>query len=225
MLRRLFFTRHNRASLFIGCSIVMRKLFLLFTIAVVFALTAASQSGRRVSPPATTPPPAPIQPPAHPEPEVKSTASLTELLILPESVRERPIKGISNGSFRLADFKDKVIVINLWASWCGPCRREVPEYEKVRKAYAGREVEFIGLTTEDPRLLHNVNSFLREVNFGFRLGWADSEIARTLMNGRNSIPQTLVVDVDGRIVSHWRGYAPGQSGDRLKQTIEQALTR
>jgi len=43
------------------------------------------------------------------------------------------------------------------------------------------------------------------------------------MNGKTSIPQTLVIDADGRIVSHWSGYSPGRSGDKLKQTIDQAL--
>jgi peroxiredoxin len=101
---------------------------------------------------------------------------------------------------------------------------EVPEYEKVRKAYPGRDVEFIGLTTEDPRTSSDrVNKFLRDISFGFRLGWADRETARTLMNGRNSIPQTLVIDADGRVVNHWSGYSPGQSGNKLKQTIDQAL--
>jgi len=155
-----------------------------------------------------------------------SITAPAELLILPESVRERQIKMLDNGSFRLSDFQGKVVVINLWASWCGPCRREVPEYEKVRKAYAGRNVEFIGLTTEDQRTSSDrVKKFLREINFGFRLGWADHETARTLMNGKNAIPQTLVIDADGRIVNHWTGYSPGHSGDHLKQTIEEALVR
>ena len=145
---------------------------------------------------------------------------------LPESVRDRPIKAIGKDSFRLSDFDGKVIVINLWATWCGPCRREIPEYERVRKEYAGREVEFIGLTTEDPRYEGGkVERFVREVNFGFRLGWADGVLARTLTNGRRSIPQTMVIDPEGRIVSHWDGYAAGWSGKRLKQAIEQALTR
>ena len=68
-----------------------------------------------------------------------------------------------------------------------------------------------------------VNKFLRDVRFGFRLGWADPETAFTLMNGKRSIPQTLVVDAGGRIVSQWSGYSPGRSGDRLKQTIDHAL--
>jgi peroxiredoxin len=45
------------------------------------------------------------------------------------------------------------------------------------------------------------------------------------MNGINSIPQTVVIDTSGRIVSHWNGFASGQSGNRLKKAIEQALIR
>lgn len=205
----------------------MRRFPLLFLLAIVSALNVAAQSGRRITTPAATTPPAPIQPPVNPEPEIKSAPRpLTELLTLPESAWERTIKAIGSDNFRLADFQGQVLVINLWASWCGPCRREVPEYEAVRKAYVDREVVFIGLTTEDPRSdSERVRRFVRDVNFGFRLGWADRELARVLMNGRNSIPQTVVIDTNGRIVSHWNGYAAGQSGKRLMQAIEQALIR
>lgn len=205
----------------------MRRIPLLFLLAAFSAISVTPQSGRRVTTPASTTPPAPVQPPLRPEPEVRSgPRPLTELMILPESVRERTIKAIGNDNFRLADFKGKVLVINLWASWCGPCRREIPEYESVRKEYAGRDVVFIGLTTEDPRYEgERVHKFLRDVSFGFRLGWADGEMARTLTNGRRSIPQTIVIDPDGRIVNHWNGYAAGWSGKRLKQAIDQALMR
>jgi len=145
-------------------------------------------------------------------------------MFLPERLRERKIKGIDKDDFRLADFEGKVVVINLWASWCGPCRREVPDYEKVRKSYEGQEVAFVALTTEDPDEARDaVKKFLRQVSFGFRLGWADHEMARALMNGRSSIPQTIVIDTAGRVVKQWSGYAPGRSAERLKDAIEQAL--
>jgi thiol-disulfide isomerase/thioredoxin len=145
-------------------------------------------------------------------------------MFLPETLRDHEIKAIDNTTFRLEDFHGKVVVINIWASWCGPCRREVPEYEKVRKSYQGKDVEFVGLTPEDPRTARDkVNRFLRDTPFGFRLGWADRELARTLMDGRGAIPQTLVIDGDGRVLNHWSGYSSGQSGSRLKQAIERAL--
>ena len=206
--------------------VAMRRLPLLFLLAALSALNVAPQSGRRITTPASTTPPAPVQPPLNPEPEIKTAGPppLTNLLFLPESVWERPIKALDNQNFKLADFHGKIVVINLWASWCGPCRREVPEYEKVRKAYTNGDVVFIGLTMEDPRYENErVQKFVREVGFGFRLGWADRELARNLTNGKRSIPQTLVIDQEGRIVAHWDGYAPGRSGDRLNQAIKQAL--
>jgi thiol-disulfide isomerase/thioredoxin len=164
------------------------------------------------------------------EPPIVSPAERTsvapaELTVLPESVLKRQLMALDKGSFSLADFSGKVLVVNLWASWCGPCRREVPEYEKVRKEFAGRDVEFIGLTAEDPRTSSDrVKQFARDFNFRFRLGWADRETAVALMNGRNAIPQTLVIAPDGRILSHWRGYSPGEGGNHLRETIERALS-
>jgi thiol-disulfide isomerase/thioredoxin len=182
-----------------------------------------SQSGRRVSTVRTTPP-VPVQPPANPEPEPLPSKSMPgPLLFLPEKLLDREIKTLDNGSFRLADFRGKVLVINIWASWCGPCRREVPEYEKVRKAYAGREVEFIGLTNEDPRFMERINRFVRQTGFGFRLGFADSVTARILMNDTDFVPQTLVVNTGGSVVNHWSGYAPGRSGKRLTEAIDSVL--
>ena len=206
----------------------MKKIFPLLLLAA-FAANATSQSGRRIIRPSTQPDP-PIQAPVWSQPEVAPPAARTELRAelnaLPESLLQRELKSLDQGSFRLADFDGKVVVVNLWASWCGPCRSEVPEYEKVRKEYVGREVEFIGLTTEDPRTSSGrVKQFVRSVNFGFRLGWADRETAFTLMNGRNTLPQTLVIAPNGRVVRQWTGYSRSQSGDRLRGTIDSALSQ
>jgi thiol-disulfide isomerase/thioredoxin len=144
--------------------------------------------------------------------------------VLPDRLLNRELKSLDKGSFKLGDFAGKVIVVNLWASWCGPCRAEIPDYEKVRKEYAGRPVEFIGLTNEDPRVASDrVKKFVQDFNFGFRLGWADRETAQALMNGRNVIPQTLVLAGDGHIISHWHGYSRGQSRDRLRDVLSRAL--
>lgn len=201
----------------------MKRLPLLVILVCASFLPVVSQSGRRVTT-ARTAPTAPIQPPAAPKPEAPPTKPTPgPLLFLPESLLERQIKTLDNRSFRLADFQGKVLVINMWASWCGPCRREVPEYEKVRKAYAGRDVEFIGLTNEDPRFLERINRFVTQTGFGFRLGFADPVTARILMNDTDFVPQTLVVNSGGSVVNHWSGYSPGRSGKRLMEAIEGVL--
>jgi len=201
----------------------MRKLFLLPLIVVAVAVTAFPQSGRRITNPQPTYT-TPVQPPVNPEPPPRTSAPAAPLWFLPERLLERNIKGIDKGDFRLADFHGKVIVINFWASWCGPCRREVPDYERVRKSYEGKDVEFVALTVEDPdEASDSVKKFLRQVTFNFHLGWADRELARALMTGRSGIPQTFVIDSDGRITKQWTGYSPGRSADRLKDAIDAAL--
>ena len=201
----------------------MRKMFLILLLAATFAVNAAPQSGRRGVTP-TPPQSEPLMPPplvSRPEPEPLMPA---ELRALPENLLKREIRSIDKGSFSLGDFGGKVVVVNLWATWCGPCRREIPDYERVRKEYAGRAVEFVGLTTEDPRTsADRVKQFAHDVNFGFRLGYADRETAFILMNGRNSIPQTLVIAPDGHIISHWTGYGTA-SRDRLREAIKRALS-
>jgi thiol-disulfide isomerase/thioredoxin len=203
----------------------MRRTLLLILLGATCALSAAAQSGRRGITAPPPPPPERLSDPPIVSPAARASVAPPELTVLPESLLKRQLKAVDKGSFSLADFGGKVLVVNIWASWCGPCRREVPEYEKVRKQFAGRGVEFIGLTAEDPRTSsERVKQFAHDLDFGFRLGWADHETAVTLMNGRGAIPQTLVITPDGRILSHWRGYSPGQAGNHLRETIERALS-
>ena len=200
----------------------MKNLIPRLVFSLGLAMGCAAQSGRR----AATPPPPPLPPVVETTetPAERMSPSTDESGVLPDRLLNRDLKSLDQGSFKLSDFAGKIIVINLWASWCGPCRAEIPDYEKVRKEYANRPVEFIGLTTEDPRAAADrVKKFVRDVNFGFRLGWADHETAQTLMNGRNLIPQTLVLASDGHVISHWRGYSRGQSRDHLRDVISRAL--
>src|SRR5437016_3848003 len=201
----------------------MRKVLPLIFIGVLVAADAVAQSGRRIKNPPPPPPPAPAEESLTAAPE--GTLSPIVGGTLPDGLLKHELTSIDNSRFRLADFSGKVIVVNIWATWCGPCRREIPDYEKVRKEYAGRAVEFIALTTEDPvTAASRVQKFARDFHFGFLVGWADPLTARTLMSGKNAIPQTLVIAPDGHIVSHWRGYTRGQSRDRLRETIEHALS-
>jgi thiol-disulfide isomerase/thioredoxin len=202
----------------------MKKTFPLLLVAAL-AAHAAAQSGRRITTP-PVPEPRAEEPPAPPfEPAPAANRAPAELTALPESVLRRELQSLDKGSFRLADFGGRVFVLNLWATWCGPCRMEIPEYERVRREYAGRGVEFVGLTTEDPRTsAERVRQFVRDFKFDFRLGWADRETALALMNGRNVIPQTYVIAADGTVVRHMRGYAAGRSAGMLREALDRALS-
>ena len=201
----------------------MRKTLLALSLAcAAFAAASAAQSGRRpVAPPA---PPAVVEPTPSAPPAREAPAPRATYDRLPEVLMNRELQSIEKGSFHLSDFGGKVLVINLWASWCGPCRREIPDFEEVRRDYSKQGVEFVGLTTENPRTdLGRVKQFLRDVKFGFRLGWADREMALGLMNGRQSIPQTYVIGRDGGVLLHLRGYGAERGVSMLRDAIDRGL--
>ena len=100
----------------------MRKVILLIFIAVALAANAAAQSGRRLKNP-----PTPVEPVTEAttvaQPDYMPVAP-SELSGLPESLLTHELKSVDQGSFRLADFSGKVIVVNLWATWCGRSERD-----------------------------------------------------------------------------------------------------
>lgn len=203
----------------------MRKTLYALTLAcAAFAVAAAAQSGRRpVAPPAPPTPAATTEPtPAAP---TRGTPAVTPAYDkLPEALMKRELHSLDKGSFRLSDFGGKVLVVNLWASWCGPCRREIPDFEEVRRDYSGRGVEFVGLTVENQGTDEGrVRAFLRDVKFGFRLGWADRETALALMNGRQTVPQTYVIGADGSVRLHMRGYGAERGVSMLRNALDRAL--
>jgi len=155
--------------------------------------------------------------PAAQQPRQQQTALET----VPPEVWEAEIQAVDGSPFRLSDFKDKVVVLDLWATWCAPCRLEIPHLVDLTKEYAGKGVEVIGLTTEDPKAdAETVRDFAKEFNINYRLGWARRDLAVTLMNGNTSIPQTFVIAPGGRIVTKFRGFS-----DRIPDMIRAAIDK
>ena len=116
------------------------------------------------------------------------------------------------------------MLVNLWATWCGPCRQEMPELVKLYKEYKSKGLEIVGLTTEDPdSTAERVKSFVQANGINYRIGWASNELAGTLMQGRNSIPQSYIISRDGFILKRFVGYSPVQTPPQLRQAIEDAL--
>jgi thiol-disulfide isomerase/thioredoxin len=144
------------------------------------------------------------------------------------AVADDPVLGaalpaLNGGTFRLADYAGKVVVLNLWATWCGPCRSETPSLVRMSRDYRKRGVEVIGLSTEDAASSREkVRAFAQEFGIDYRLGFAPRDFALRLMNGDARIPQTFVMR-DGRELNRFIGYNE-QRPQQLRAAVEQALT-
>jgi thiol-disulfide isomerase/thioredoxin len=145
---------------------------------------------------------------------------------LPASVLGTELKDLDGKTFKLSDYAGKVIIVNLWATWCGPCRVEIPELIKVSDEYKSRGVELIGLTNEDPiEDAAKVKDFVKKQEITYRVGWGNQSFELGLMQGnvKNVIPQSFVITGDGRVIAHLTGFNPTSTPQRLRAAIEQAL--
>jgi glutathione peroxidase-family protein len=157
------------------------------------------------------------------DPPTKSPAS-ARTNMLPRQVLEAENKAANGTSIKLGNYSGKVLLINLWATWCGPCRMETPELVKLHKEFQSRGVEMVGLSTEDPvASARSVSEFVREFNVDYQIGWAQREVAQIMMQGRTSIPQSFIIARDGRVIRRFIGFNPETTPTQLKEALEQAL--
>ena len=191
------------------------------SLAVILPLAIVSYHIGDLVPVATATTPEPVN--ANAAAPAPAPAAPPELADLPPAVSVVPLKDVKGGSFKLADFFGKVAVINLWATWCGPCRREIPELVKLNKEFHSRGVEMIGLSTENPEAsAEKVRKFIQDFQIDYRIGWAPAEVGVPLMQGHEAIPQIFVISRDGRILQRFIGYSAAYS-TQLKQVLEDAL--
>ncbi len=147
---------------------------------------------------------------------------------LPAEVREAKLQTLDGSSLKLSDYADKVLVLNLWATWCGPCRQEMPELVKMSKEYKERGLVVLGVATtynerDDQK---HVKEFIQSQNVPYKIIWDDGTLAGPLVQavqGRSVIPQSFVVSRDGRIVKHFTGFSAYSTPQLMRQAIEEAL--
>lgn len=146
------------------------------------------------------------------------------MVTLPPVVLDTELKGMNGRPIKLSDYAGKVLVVNLWATWCGPCRMEIPELVKFHKEYRAKGLEVVGLSTENPEAsAAGVRRFAQEFKMDYPVGWATPEVAITLMQGREAIPQSFVISRDGRILKRFIGFNAAATPQQLRDAIEEAL--
>ncbi len=158
----------------------------------------------------------------------KPSGATSTLKELPASAMNTEIKTLDGKTLRLSDYKGKVVVLDLWATWCPPCRQEIPHLIELSEQYADRGVEVIGLTIEKPETeTDTVRAFKDEFKINYPIGFADDDftasVARPSRSGGINIPQTLVITRDGHVLTYFTGYDQTVP-PKLRQAIEQAIS-
>jgi len=161
---------------------------------------------------------------APPGPAPEPNASPAVLSQLPAPVLQAQLKSANGAQLKLSDYSGKVMLVNLWATWCGPCRIETPELVRLNKEFQSRGVEIVGLSTEDPDAsAQSVRQFVKDNNVDYHVGWATPEVAAFLMAGRGSIPQSFIITRDGHILRRFIGFHPQITPPQIREALEQAL--
>ena len=101
----------------------------------------------------------------------------------------------TNGKrFQLSDYKGKVVLLNFWATWCPPCRTEIPDLVKLQQQYRSRGLRIIGVTYP-PEKLSEVRSFSRRAKMNYRVAIGTKE-TKAVFTASDVLPITVVLDRD-----------------------------
>jgi thiol-disulfide isomerase/thioredoxin len=100
----------------------------------------------------------------------------------------------------LAQWKGKLLIVNFWATWCAPCREEMPEFVRIQKSVEAKDVQFVGIAVDEPE---KVRHFASQIGLNYPAligGYGAMELTRTLGNSVMALPFTVIVNRAGAIV-------------------------
>jgi thiol-disulfide isomerase/thioredoxin len=120
----------------------------------------------------------------------------------------------------LSQWRGKVIVVNFWATWCEPCREEMPEFVRVQSELGSRGVQFVGIAVDQP---DKVDRFAKQLQLNYPAligGYEAVELSASMGNRFAALPFTIVIDRQGRVVQTHLGPV---KKDQLRATINQLL--
>lgn len=159
------------------------------------------------------------------------TIQATLLLSIPQSAcaassdQQRPglaLRDLSNQRHSLTEFRDQVVVVNFWATWCGPCVQELPILADVAREYSGRKVQFIAVSIDDPDTFDAVAPVARKAGVAFPVWVGASTDDMDRFGLGSAVPATAVLANDGTIAARMQG---GVSKNQLRKQLDAILKK
>lgn len=114
------------------------------------------------------------------------------------------LPNLQGNTVKFSDFKDKVVLVDFWATWCGPCKLEVPHLVDLYEQYRGQGFEIVGIAL-DSSGAEVVEPFVRENNMTYPVVIGNREVAMAF-GGLTAIPTAFLIDKSGNIVRKYVGY-------------------
>lgn len=127
---------------------------------------------------------------------------------------------LNNQPQSLKQWRGKVLVVNFWATWCAPCREEIPMFVKMQERYAAKGLQFVGISIDQ---VDKTSEFARNfrINYPTLIGTFDTiDVSRKTGNARRALPYTVIVDRKGQIVATELG---GLTQEKLNALIKPLL--
>jgi thiol-disulfide isomerase/thioredoxin len=113
------------------------------------------------------------------------------------TLREAPLYGLTLDYRKLSEFRGKPLVINVWASWCGPCRDEMASLDRLARRHNGRQFNVIGISTDD--YAERAQAFVSGMGLSFD-NYLDRGLVLETMLGADRLPLTVLVDARGKVL-------------------------
>ncbi|HEY1403384.1 MAG TPA: TlpA disulfide reductase family protein [Pyrinomonadaceae bacterium] len=124
---------------------------------------------------------------------------------------------------RGSDFQGKVLILDFWATYCPPCRDEVPHLIDLQRRYGAQGLHVVGLNVGGDEDRPKVPAFIEEFGIQYALGYPDAPMSELFFADNSAIPQTYVYDRQGRLLKKFVGFDRDTMPAELERAVQAAL--
>jgi cytochrome c biogenesis protein CcmG, thiol:disulfide interchange protein DsbE len=133
-----------------------------------------------------------------------------DLAVVGSAVPDYAASDRAGAHVSLHDLRGEVVLVNVWATWCAPCRHEMPGLEELQRQLAGEGLRVVAVSVDEASAGAEIDTFVRELGLSMTvLHDPAMRVARTF--GTIGVPETFLVGRDGTLLQHWRGRIDARS--------------